>query len=190
MGGSKRRRSDRAGRLPMPTVGTRWFRENGGMPSRNLAPFSGRYLSFAEPAEIAILDTQGIGVREVARRIGRSPSTISRELRRNAATGGGDLQYRATTAQWHADRRSRHPKVAKRVVNNELHRYVQDRLDGAITPADGTSMRGPDVSWTGRRHGRLQKRRWASSWSPEQIAFRLRVDFPEDDSMRISHEAI
>ena len=160
------------------------------MPSRNLAPFSGRYLSFAEREEIAILHAQGVGVREIARQICRCPSTIARELRRNAATRGGDLQYRATTAQWHADRRSRRPKVAKLAANNKLRRYVQDRLAGAITAIDGTSMRGPDVRWTGRRHGRRQKRRWASSWSPEQIAFRLRVDFPEEDSMRISPEAI
>jgi len=46
------------------------------------------------------------------------------------------------------------------------------------------------VRWIGRRHGRRQDRRWARSWSPEQIANRLRVDFPHDETMRISHEAI
>jgi IS30 family transposase len=46
------------------------------------------------------------------------------------------------------------------------------------------------VHWIGRRHGRRQDRRWAKAWSPEQIANRLRIDFPDDDSMRISHEAI
>jgi hypothetical protein len=64
-------------------VGVRWFREGGGMPSVTLAPLSGRYLSFAEREEIALLRAQKLGVREIARRIGRSPSTISRELRRN-----------------------------------------------------------------------------------------------------------
>jgi IS30 family transposase len=49
---------------------------------------------------------------------------------------------------------------------------------------------GPQVRFVGRRHGRRQDRRWAKAWSPEQIANRLRVDFPDDDSMRISHEAI
>jgi len=49
---------------------------------------------------------------------------------------------------------------------------------------------GPVTQWNGRRHGRRQDRRWANSWSPEQIARRLPVDFPDDESMRISHEAI
>lgn len=49
-------------------VGTRWFRDNGGMPPSSLAPLSGRYLSFAEREEIAILHSQRFGVREIARR--------------------------------------------------------------------------------------------------------------------------
>ena len=81
-------------------VGVRWFREGGGMPSVPLAPVSGRHLSFAEREEIAILRARGRGVLEVARQLDRSPSTISRELRRNAATRGGYLEYRASAAQW------------------------------------------------------------------------------------------
>jgi IS30 family transposase len=173
-----------------PAVGVRWFREGGGMPSVSRAPLSGRYLSFAEREEIAILRAKGCGVREIARRIGRSPSTISRELRRNVATRGGGLEYRATTAQWHADRRARRPKTAKLAANAALRRYVQDRLAGVIATPDGAAVPGPEVRWIGRRHGRRQDRRWARSWSPEQIANRLPVDFPDDDSMRISHEAI
>lgn len=87
-----------------PAVGSRWFRQSGGMPPLSFAPLSGRYLSFAEREEIAILNAQHVGVRAIARQLGRSPSTISRELRRNAATRGGNLEYRATNAQWHADR--------------------------------------------------------------------------------------
>jgi hypothetical protein len=67
-------------------VGSRWFRQAGGMPPMTLAPLSGRYLSFAEREEISILRAQQLGVRKIARRVGRSPSTISRELRRNAST--------------------------------------------------------------------------------------------------------
>lgn len=63
-------------------VGTRWFRERGGMASMQLTAPSGRYLSFVEREEIALLKAQNQSVREIARRIGRAPSTISRELRR------------------------------------------------------------------------------------------------------------
>jgi IS30 family transposase len=153
-------------------------------------PLSGHYLSFAEREEIAILNAQHIGVRAIARELGRSPSTISRELRRNAATRGGNLEYRAANAQWHADRRAKRPKVSKLAANDPLREYVQDRLAGAISRPDGELVPGPDVRWIGRRHGRRQDRRWTKSWSPEQIANRIRVDFPDDESMRISHEAI
>src|SRR5512132_2151412 len=174
-----------------PAVGVRWFRESGGMaPLSCLAPLSGRYLSFAEREEIALLGARGCGVRQIARRLGRSPSTLSRELRRNAATRGGRLEYRATTAQWHADRRARRPKTAKLAVNPVLRGYVQDRLSGAVERPDGIAVDGPDVKWIGRRHGRRTDRRWARAWSPEQISNRLRLDFPDDESMRVSHEAI
>src|SRR4051812_15462505 len=153
-------------------------------------PPSGRYLLFAEREEIALLWAQGHGVREIARRLERTASTISRELRRNAATRGGGLDYRATTAQWHADRSARRPKPAKLAVNPALRQYVQERLAGTVVTPDGAAVHGPAVTWKGRRHGRRQDRRWAPAWSPEQIARRLRLDYPEDQTMRISHEAI
>jgi len=171
-------------------VGSRWFRDAGGMPPLDLAPVSGRYLSFEEREEIAILNAQDVGVREMARRLGRSPSTISRELRRNASTRSGELTYRASTAQWHAERRASRPKVSKLAVNNRLRAYVQDRLSGTIARPDGEPVPGPTVRFVGRRHGRRQDRRWARAWSPEQISNRIRIDFPDDETMRISHEAI
>ena len=58
-------------------VGARWFRNAGGMPPISLVPVSGRYLSFAEREDVAILHAQQLGVREIARRIGRNPSTVS-----------------------------------------------------------------------------------------------------------------
>ena len=102
-----------AGTGVSPAVGSRWFRQAGGMPPISLGSVSGRYLSFPEREEIAIFHAQGVGVREIGRRLGRCASTISRELRRNAATRGGGLEHRATTAQWHSDRRASRPKVAK-----------------------------------------------------------------------------
>ena len=86
-----------------PAVGTRWFRQGGGMPTITLSQPRGRYLSFAEREEIALMRSGSLGVREIARRLGRDPSTISRELRRNAATRGGKLEYRASVAQWKAE---------------------------------------------------------------------------------------
>ena len=61
-------------------VGTRWFRHNGGMPLSMLNPISGRYLSFAEREEIGVLSCQGVGIREIARRIGRSASTVCQSM--------------------------------------------------------------------------------------------------------------
>ncbi len=171
-------------------VGARWFRQAGGMPSISMQPTTNRFLSFAEREEIAILVEQKLGVREIARRVHRSPSTISRELRRNASTRAYGAPYRASTAQWHAERRASRPKVSKLAANDRLREYVQDRLAGAIARPDGELVAGPAVRFIGRRHGRRADRRWARAWSPEQIAHRLGVDFPDDGCMRISHEAI
>lgn len=171
-------------------VGTRWFREAGGMAPIDLDPLSGRYLSFGEREELALLNAQGLTIREIARRMKRAASTISRELRRNAETRGGVLRYRATVAQWKAERAAARPKTAKLAADPRLRRYVQDRLAGAVADARGIAVRGPQVPWKGRRHGRRADRRWGQCWSPQQISRRLPIDFPQDPAMRISHEAI
>ena len=171
-------------------VGVRWFREGGGMPSVTLAPASGRYLSFAEREEIALLRARGAGVREIARQLGRSPSTISGSCvaTPRPAAAGSSTGPRPRSGM--PTMRARRPKPAKLAVNAELRGYVQDRLSGAVQRPDGTTVDGPQVTWIGRRHGRRKDRRWARSWSPEQISNRLRLDFPDDESMRVSHEAI
>jgi len=177
-----------------PPVGVRWFRQAGGLPPSHLSqsskPMSGRYLLFPEREQLALLRAQGHGVREIARRLKRAPSTICRELRRNAATRSGGLEYRAINAQWHADRSACRPKLAKLAINAALRRYVQDRLSGTIVAPSGTAIHGPVVKWKGRRHGPRQHRRWSSAWSPEQVARRLPLDHPDDQTMRVSHEAI
>jgi IS30 family transposase len=147
-------------------------------------------LSFDERELIALWHAQKVSIREIARRLGRSASTISRELRRNASTRGGTLTYRTTVAQWHRDRRATRPKTAKLVTNPRLRRYVQDRLSGRLVTEQGVSVPGPSVAFTGRNRARRADRRWGRAWSPEQIAARLGHDHPDDPAMRISHEAI
>ena len=88
------------------------------------------------------------------------------------------LQYRATVAQWKAERAAQRPKVTKLAQNKQLQAYVQDRLAGVMLDVCGKRIVGPNVPWKGRRHGRRADRRWGTSWSPEQISRRLRLDFP------------
>jgi IS30 family transposase len=172
------------------SVAFRWFRHAGGVNPCLPPTVTGHYLSFSEREDIAMWRAQKLGVNEIARRLGRSPSTISREVRRNASTRTFRLEYKASTAQWHAERRARRPKVAKMVANECLRDYVQDRLSGAVQAPNGRIVgpEGPD--WKGRNRPHRGDRRWVKAWSPEQIAQRLKVDFPHDETMRISHEAI
>jgi IS30 family transposase len=171
-------------------VGFRWFRHAGGVNPCLPPTVSGRYLCFSEREDIALLRATGLGVREIARRVKRDPSTVSRELRRNASTRTWRLDYKPSIAQWHAERRARRPKVAKLVTNDRLREYVHERLAGVVRAPDGGVV-GPDgPAWKGRNKPHRKDRRWVQAWSPEQIAKRLRLDFPDDESMRISHEAI
>lgn len=172
-------------------VGQRWFRHAGGMTPYSWAAPSSRYLSLAEREEIAILHATGHGIRAIASVLGRSPSTISRELRRNAATRGGKLDYRASVAHWKAELFARRPKTAKLATNDRLREYVEDRLSGAITMPSGDTVTGPlERQWKGLNKPHRQDRRWVKAWSPQQISNRLPIDFPDDEAMRISHEAI
>ncbi len=160
-------------------VGARWFRGAGGMPpfDVNSRP-SGRCLCFA-------------GREEIARAVGRGPGTISRGLRRNAATRGGRIEYRAPVAQWKADMAARRPKVPELVAGKRLCAYVEDRLSGRICRPDGTEVAGPSAPrWTGMSKPHRKDRAWVRGWSPEQIANRVKLDSPDDESMRISCEAI
>ena len=97
----------------------------------------------------------GESVRCIARRLGRSPSTVSRELARNADRRG---EYRATTAHAQAWERACRPKPAKLIVNGRLREIVQRDLE--------------------------------RKYSPEQIAGRLRLAFPDDPEMWVSAETI
>jgi IS30 family transposase len=136
------------------TSARRAFRKAGGVNPTRVAEPTGRYLSWSEREELAALDHAGHGVREIARRLGRNPGTISRELDRGATSRG----YRASVGQVKADKTRAAPRAAKLATNLTLRREVQARL----------------------------KRRD----SPEQIAGRLKTDFPDQPEMWVSAETI
>jgi IS30 family transposase len=135
--------------------GLAWLREAGGVRPRRGRDLKGRCLSFSEREEIALGRAGGETIRVIAVRLGRSPSTVSRELTRNADGSG---RYRATTAHALAYARASRPKPSKLAVNLVLRAKVEQDL---------------------------QKR-----YSPEQIAGRLRREFPDDAEMRVSTETI
>ena len=158
---------------------------------RSAKPPSGRYLSFAEREEIALL----AGARLQCTRGGASARTSSLNDLPGAAAQRRHPQWRSgisrTTAQWHAERSARRPKQAQLVLNRALRAYVRGSAgrDWSRLPS-GTPVRWPvrtlerAPSWTAAGSS------MGTAWSPEQIARRLPVDFPNDITMRISHEAI
>jgi IS30 family transposase len=113
---------------------------------------------------IMVAHRDGRSVRQIAALLGRAPSTVSRELRRNRVSSsvhGGKRYFKpydARVAQSKAETRSSRPQPSKLSLDPVLHDYVQTRLD--------------------------------MKWSPEQISNALRVDFPDDERMRVSHETI
>src|SRR4051812_49937978 len=118
-------------------------------------------------------------MQEIARRLGRAASTVSRELRRNAATRSGGLDYRATTAQWHAERSARRPKQAKLALNAALRTYVEERLAGVVGAPNGAPVPGPAVYWKGRRHRPRKDRRSRNPASTAHTATPLPARFPD-----------
>ena len=139
--------------------GQRLFARSGGVIPSLAEPVSTARLSLDERHRIAALRKARFGVRAIAADLGRSPSTISRELRRNA---NGEGRYLPAAAQSRADQRSRErgrkASPARLATNLRLRRTVQDRL--------------------------------LDDHSPEQIARRLRTDFPDEPEMWVSHETI
>ncbi len=109
-------------------VAWRWFREAGGVMPDATAPVPGAVprLSFAEREEISCRHAAGDGVRLIARVLGRSPSTVSRELSRGVVRRKSG--YRASVAQAGADQRSRRPKVRLLARHERLRDHVQQQL--------------------------------------------------------------
>jgi transposase, IS30 family len=141
-------------------TGRTWFRNAGGMSPLDLAEPVGRYLSFAEREHISWAKASGCSGREIARQLDRAPSTISRELLRNVSLDPRFATYRASSAQEKADGRARRPKMSKLLRFPGLHDYVNNKLA------------------------------CKAHWSPEQISHCLVGAYPDDEYMRISHEAI
>ena len=110
----------------------RWFREAGGVPPRGPVAGARRYLSLAEREEIALGLAQKLAYREIARRLGRPVSTVSREVARNSTRGR--YRYRAVAAQARAEERARRPKPAKLAVNGRLRGWVQGKLEEDWSP--------------------------------------------------------
>ena len=146
---------------------------------------------FEEREEIALLRAQGTGIREIA----RQARAVAVDDLAGAAPQRGHARRKArlpaSVAQWKAELMARRPKTAKLADDDRLREYVQERLCGQVRRPDGTAVPGPAATpWKGRNKPRRQDRRWSTAWSPEQISNRLKFDFPDDESMRISHEAI
>jgi IS30 family transposase len=135
--------------------GSRWLAAAGGVRPRRGRNLRGRCLTLAQREEIALGRARGDSIRIIAAIIGRSPSTVSRELRRNADRLG---RYRATTAHALAYHRASRPKPAKLLTNLRLRGMVEADL--------------------------------AKKYSPEQIAGRLQVEFPDQPEMQVSTETI
>jgi IS30 family transposase len=127
--------------------------KTGGVKPR-ARPQSALRLSLPEREEISRGLRAGDSCRVIARRLGRAPSTVSRDV----AAAGHRQRYRGWRAEETAHRRARRPKIAKLIAVPRLRRAVEQGL----------------------------RRRW----SPQQIAARLVLDYPDDLEMRVSHETI
>lgn len=140
--------------------GRRWFRDRGGVMPSVTAGQQRRSLSFAEREEIALLSAGGWGVRQIARRLKRDPGTVSREL--------------------------------NRVPHSPNNRYPWVyRASTAQADADTKAKRAKDAKLaTNLPLRREVQSRLRENHSPEQIAARLREDYPDDPEMWVSHETI
>jgi IS30 family transposase len=124
--------------------GTRWLFAAGGVRPRRGRDLKGRCLTLTQREEIALGRARGESIRSIATAIGRAPSTVSRELRRNTDAQG---RYRATTAHGLAYARASRPKPAKLVTNLRLRGKVEHDLAKKYSPeqiAGGLRVEFPD----------------------------------------------
>ena len=111
--------------------GTRWVIANGGVRPRRGRDLKGRCLSFAERERLGLLRAAGMSMRVIAAELGRSPSTVSRELQRNREPAGG---YVPSSAHARAYHRASRPKPAKLEVNLALRAVVERDLEKRYSP--------------------------------------------------------
>jgi IS30 family transposase len=112
-------------------TGRRVLVEVGGVRPRRGRDLKGRCLTFAEREEIGLARAAGHSMRSIAERLGRSASTVSRELKRNVDRQG---RYRPTVAHAQAYERASRPKVAKLVSNLALREKVEKDLEKKYSP--------------------------------------------------------
>jgi IS30 family transposase len=116
-------------------TGYRWRAEAGGLPPARVAEEtrSSRYLSLLERQRIATLRERGHGVREIARRLGRAPSAVSRELRRHLKSHDKGV-YDADLAHARARDKARRERVGVLVLDDELREVVTAKLEDTWSP--------------------------------------------------------
>ncbi|MFJ9776171.1 helix-turn-helix domain-containing protein [Kitasatospora sp. NPDC101157] len=130
--------------------------ENGGLPPERLPEpsRSDRYLSLLERKRIATLRERGLGIREIAGRLGRSPSTVSRELRRNTLAHDQGI-YDADLAHHRAEERVRRPRLAKLRPG-----WARPSDRPSRTGRPGSGRRRRPARWLGRTARRASRSRW------------------------------
>jgi transposase, IS30 family len=166
-------------------TGKKWFREGGGMAPLSLTEPRGRFLTLAEREYIDLRWEDGATNREIARELGRAASTVSRELRRNRLEG-----YPRKPPL--PDGQRRRPGFAPGTQGPGRRPRLRYRASVAQAKAEARARRPKPAKLV--VNPRL--RAWVADklenqqWSPEQIAGRLVEQFPDDESMRISHEAV
>jgi IS30 family transposase len=166
-------------------TGERWFRDGGGMAPMPLTEPSDRYLTQAEREVIDLCWAEGWSQADIAREIGRDASTISRELVRNKLEG-------ALRKPPLPDGRRRRPGPVPGAQGPGRRPRLRYRAGPAQAKAEARARR-PKPSKLAEQpqlQAWVQDKLESAQWSPEQITRRLPEAFPDDESMRISHEAI
>ena len=166
-------------------TGERWFRDGGGMAPLSLAEPSGRYLSLAEREHVDLRLEDGASYRQIGRELRRDAATISREVRRNRLLSRPHLAPLPDGGRRRPGPVPGSPAAFGRARPRYRAAAAQAKAeDRARRPKPARLVQQPALrDWVADKLEHQQ-------WSPEQISRRLHLEFPDDESMRISHEAI